>query len=311
MTDSKIPTMLDFRPITPEDKPAYEAALATEEERGCEFSFANLFLWGRQKLAWVNGQVVLFSQFDRKSVYPYPIGAGDKRAALDAILSDAEARGIPCRITGMSEANAESLRALYPERFRFHCDEGSFDYVYDINDLADLPGKKYHAKRNHLSRFLEACPDYTVEPLSDSNLEAAREMIRDWYATREAEDPNADFLMERAAIDRALRHHRELELEALLLRNGDRVLAFTAGSRLSHDTFDVHFEKACTDVQGAYAAINREFARYIREKHPDVRYLDREEDMGIEGLRRAKQSYRPIRQIRKCWAHTTEDGYEY
>jgi hypothetical protein len=127
---------------------------------------------------------------------------------------------------------------------------------------------------------------------------------------RADEDSNAHFLMERAAIDRALQHYRELELEALLLRAEGRVLAFTAGTRLSRDTFDVHFEKAFTDVQGVYAAINREFAQYIRAKYPDVRYLDREEDMGIEGLRRAKQSYHPIRLIRKYWAQDAEDGDE-
>lgn len=310
MTDSKIPTIPEFRPITIQDKPAYEAVLASEETRGCEFSFANLFLWGKQTLAWCNGQAILFSQFDSESLYPYPIGIGDKREALDAIVADAAVRGIPCRITEMNEENVETLKRLYPNRFHFHCDESSFEYVYDINDLADLPGKKYHAKRNHLSRFLEACPDYTVEPLSNNNLDSAREMIHDWYAMRADEDSNAHFLMERTAIDRALRYHRELELEALLLRAEGRVLAFTAGTRLSCDTFDVHFEKAFTDVQGVYAAINREFAQYIRAKYPDVRYLDREEDMGIEGLRRAKQSYHPIRLIRKYWAQDTEEGDE-
>ena len=85
----------------------------------------------------------------------------------------------------------------------------------------------------------------------------------------------------------------------------------TLGGRLSEDTFDGNFEKARGEIQGAYAIVNREFAGYIRRKHPDIRYLDREEDMGLEGLRRAKQSYRPHHMIRKCWACLLEDGYEY
>ena len=106
----------------------------------------------------VCGNLIVFSQFDRRSVYPFPIGAEDKKQALDAIIADSEERGIPCRITGMSPEARELLESLYPSRFSFHCDEGSFDYVYNIDDLADLKGKKYHGKRNHIYRFEEEHP---------------------------------------------------------------------------------------------------------------------------------------------------------
>ena len=95
-----------------------------------------------------------------------------------------------------------------------------------------------------------------------------------------------------------------------MLVNGDEILAFTMASRLSEDTFDVHFEKARPDIQGAYAAINCELARYIRDKHPEVKFLDREEDMGIEGLRKAKQSYYPHHQVEKCFAWLSEEKDE-
>ena len=302
---------IEFMPFTLAHKELYESYLAREGERGCEFSFANLYLWGRQCFAEAHGHILLFSQFSRRSVYPYPLGTGDKRAALDAIMADAAARGIPCRITGLGEEAKETIEALYPKKFRFHADEGSFDYVYDINDLADLKGKKYHAKRNHLNRFAEAFPDSDVEPLDESNVHAARQMANAWYEERLADNPNADFHMERAALEKAFRDFRALRLEGLILKNGDEVLAFTLASRLAADTFDVHFEKARTDVQGAYTAINCELARYLREKYPSTRYLDREEDMGLEGLRRAKQSYYPHHMIKKYWACLLEDGYDY
>ena len=89
------------------------------------------------------------------------------------------------------------------------------------------------------------------------------------------------------------------------------MLALTLGSRLSRDTFDVQFEKARADAEGAYPMVNREFARYLRAKYPELRYLDREEDMGLEGLRRAKESYKPHHMVEKCWACLLEDGYEY
>ncbi|MBO4980116.1 MAG: DUF2156 domain-containing protein [Clostridia bacterium] len=302
---------IEFKHFTLEDKARYEAYLAAETGRGCEFSFANLYLWGRQSFAEVHGHIVLFSQFNRRSVYPYPLGAGDKKAALDAIIADAEARGIPCRITGLSETAKQTLEALYPGRFRFHADEDSFDYVYDINDLADLKGKKYHGKRNHLHRFAENYPSYRAEPMDGSNISAARQMADLWYEKRLSENPDADFHMERAALERAFRDFGALEMEGMLLKNGDEVLAITLASRLTTDTFDVHFEKAHADIQGAYPAINCEFAKYIRAKYPSVRYLDREEDMGLEGLRRAKQSYYPHHMVKKYWACLLEDGYDY
>lgn len=304
-------TKIDFAHITPADRELYERHLADAFERGCEFSFANLYLWGRQKFAEVEGHIVLFSQFDRRTVYPYPVGNGDKKAVLDAIIADSKARGIPCRITGLGATARRTLETLYPGKFRFHSDEGSFDYVYSIDDLAELKGKKYHGKRNHLYRFAEAYPDHKAQPISAENIEKVRAFTEEWYKKRTRENPNSDFQMEQVAIEKAFRDHEALKMEGLALFNGDEVLAFTFASKLSNDTFDVHFEKARPDVQGAYVAINCELARYIREKHPEVRYLDREEDMGLEGLRKAKKSYHPHHMVEKFWAHLLEDGYDY
>ena len=262
----------------------------------------------------LHGHVLLFSQFDRKSVYPYPIGGGNEeelKAALDAIIEDSQTRGIPCRITGLTPDAIETVSRLYPDRFRFHCDRGSYDYVYDIHALAELKGKAYHGKRNHLNRFWEAHPCAVAEPLTEENLPAAQEMAEEWYRLRMEEDPEGDYLMEHAALTKAFRHFRELSMEGLILRDGETILALTLGSRLSRDTFDVQFEKARSDVQGAYPAINQAFARYLREKFPELLYLDREEDMGLEGLRRAKLSYHPHHMIEKCWGCLLEDGYDY
>ena len=306
---------IEFRSFSLADKQTYERYLFAEEDgRGCEFSFANLYLWGRQSFSEIGGQLLFFSQFDRRSVYPYPMGENtpeQKKKALDAIIDDAHSRGISCRITGLSASAREMLEALYPDRFCFHCDEGSFDYVYAIDDLADLAGKKYHAKRNHLNRFREAFPNAVARPIDDTLTPKVREFVKEWYETKRSENPNGDYHMEEIAIERALRDREMLGLDGLTVMDGDRILAMTFGSRLSHDTFDIHFEKACADVQGAYAAVNCEFARYLREKYPDVKFLDREEDMGIEGLRRAKKSYYPHHMVEKCWAHLLEEEYEY
>ena len=200
---------------------------------------------------------------------------------------------------------------LYPGKFRFHCDEGAFDYVYSIDDLADLAGKKYHGKRNHIYRFEEAYPRCSVQKLCDDNAVLVREMLCEWYDQKMQENPNSDFHMERAALEKALRDYKALGMEGIVLINETRVLAFSLGNRLSEDTFDVNFEKARADASGAYPMINREFSRHIRNEYPEVKFLNREEDMGIDGLRKAKQSYHPHHLVKKYWACLLDDEYEY
>lgn len=303
--------MIPFEPLDPEKKAEYDRYLQNDGERGCEYSFVNLYLWGRQKAAFLHDHLAFFSQFNRKSVYLFPVGYGDKRPVLEAVMADAKKRGIPCRFTGLTQDDCALLERLYPGRFRFHFDRDTFDYVYDIHDLADLKGKKFQRKRNHLNRFRDNHPDHVLEPITDENIDQVRQLVQSWYELRMAEDPHADFHMERSAIKKALDHRQILGMEGLLLRVDGKPVAMTMGSRLNDNTFDVHFEKALDIADGAYAAINNGFARYLREKHPDLCFLNREDDMGLPGLRKAKLSYNPDHMIDKSWACLLEDGYDY
>lgn len=302
--------MIDFKPVKIEDKDCYLRYLSDGSERGCEFSFVNLYLWGQQNAAVLHDHLVLFSQFNCNSIYPYPVGKGDIKPVLDAIISDAKERGIPCRITSLSAEAKNTLEALYPNKFHFHCDRDSFDYVYEIDDLANLPGRKYQKKRNHCNRFKTDYPDYHVEPLNNINLPKVREMLESWYEHKLFENPESDFRMEQIALNRAFACYKELELDGLVLFDNEKVLGFTMGSRLSQNTFDIHFEKAWGDIHGAYAIINYEFARYLRNKYPDIRFLNREDDMGIEGLRIAKERYFPHHMIEKSRAYLSEAEYD-
>lgn len=303
--------MLNFTPITIEDKELFDRYLLDGKERGCAYSFANLFMWGRQNYAVYNDYLVLFSHFHCRSVYPYPVGTGDIKPVLDAIIKDAGERNIPCRLTGITPDIRPVLDTLYPGKFCIHTDRDSHDYVYDINALADLSGRKYHGKKNHYNKFRDLYPEYTVSPLTEELLPKVKLMIDQWYKERLNAAPDSDFLLEQAAIDKALRYYKELQLESLVLLHNSEVLAVTMGSLITPDSFDIHFEKAKADIEGAYTAINCEFAKYLREKYPQVLYLNREEDMGIEGLRKAKESYRPHHMVEKDWAHLLEDGYDY
>ena len=303
--------MIDFQPLVLEKKEEYDRYLMTCGERGCEYSFANLYMWGRQKAAFYADQLVFFSQFNRKSVYLFPVGPGNRKEALDAVISDSKKRGIPCRLTGLLHDDCALLEQLYPGQFRYHFDRDSFDYVYAIEDLVGLKGRRFQRKRNHLNRFRDAHPDHRLEPITDENLTAVEEMVDTWYALRLQDNPHGDYKMEQAAIRKALRHRQTLEMEGLILIDEGRITAMTMGSRLSEDTFDIHFEKALDTADGTYAAINQGFAQYLQEKYPALRWLNREDDMGIEGLRKAKMSYCPDHMVEKNWACLLEDGYDY
>ena len=303
--------MLHFTRITPEDREIYNKYLCCGDPRGCENSFVKMSIRGRQYLAEAHDCLVLFSQFNRRTVYPFPVGNGDVKAALEAIIADAKERGIPCRITGLLENDCQTLEELFPGKFRFHSDRDSFDYVYDINDLADLKGRKFQRKRNHCNRFRQEFPNYEVQPITEALIPQVRELSQLWYRQKLEENPQGDYHMEKAALTRALDHYTALGLEGLVLRIGEEIVAFTMGSFQCCNIIDVHFEKALSQAEGAYPVINFEFARYLREKYPQVQYLNREDDMGLEGLRKAKLSYCPHHLVEKSWACLLEDGYDY
>ncbi len=303
--------MIEFQSLDLTQKTEYDNILLRCGERGCEYSFVNLFVWGRQRAAFLGEQLVFFSQFNRKSVYLFPVGNGDRKPALDAVMEDAKKRDIPCRLTGLLKEDCEALEKLYPGMFRFHNDRNSYDYIYDINELADLPGRKFQRKRNQVNRFLSLYPKHSIEPITEEAVPEIAEMLHNWYAHREETDPNGDYHMEKAAIGKALANFKALHMDGIVLRVDGKIAAVTMASPLSEDTFDIHFEKAREDIVAGYAMINRCFARYLREKYGAVKWLNREDDLGLEGLRKAKLDYRPNRLVEKHWACLLEDGYDY
>ena len=303
--------MIDFKPLTLENKDTYENILQAFGHRGCEYNFVNLYAWGRQRAAMVEGNLTLFSQFSGQSIYPFPIGFSDPRPTVDALIRDAKERGIAFRITSLSQEDMDYLEAQYPGQFHFHTVRSNFDYIYDIHDLADLKGKKYQKKRNHANRFHKTYPEAEVRPLNEETLPLLREVFDTWYARRMDASPDEDLYMERIAVDRTLRHYQQLGLVGLILLAEGKPVAATVASRLCKDTFDIHFEKALEEYDGAYPVINQEFAKHLRENYPDTAWLNREDDLGIEGLRKAKLSYHPARLVEKHWAALREDGYDY
>lgn len=302
--------MIPFEKISIGHKEWLNKYLHRMNKRCCEYSFVNLYLWGRKRVAELNGFLLLQAQFDRRTVYLYPVGEGDVKPALDAIIHDASVRGIACCLAALTETDCRQVEELYPGMFQIYCDRDSYDYIYAIEDLAELRGRKFQKKRNHLNRFEQEHPEARILPLEGQLLEAAHKLAQQWYEERVTMDPDGDYHLEKIALERAFDHYEEIGMEGVALVEQENLMAFAMGSRLDGDTYDIHFEKALGASDGTYAAINRGFARYLRSKYPEVRWLNREDDMGIEGLRKAKLSYNPDHMVAKCWARLWEEEDE-
>ena len=298
--------MIEFKSLDLTQKEVYNEYLRNFGERGSEYSLSNLFIWGHQQVAVFPNGLAFFSRFMGKSVYAFPLFRENPKEILDAIIADAQERGINCCITGMLEPDCQLLEQLYPGQFQFESDRDGSDYLYDINDLAELKGKKFQRKRNHLNRFKQTHEGYTVEPITEDVIPEIQQLLDQWYTHHLEKNPDADICMEQVAIHKALRYRQELGMEGIFIRYEGQMIAMTMGSSLNERCFDVQFEKATDET--AYVAINYEFARYLRNKYPTLLFLDREEDMGIEGLRKAKLSYQPHHMVEKHWARMPETG---
>lgn len=282
--------MLEFRDIHISDRERINRALAGSDFRGCEYSFANNLAWRRladSKIAFFKDFYIVGAFADSSSPsFVFPSGIGDYREVITELRSFSEERNAPLRLTGVTDTSLEMLRELYPDDFTFSLDRDSSDYVYLRSDLAELSGKKYHAKRNHLARFNRL--DYDFSPITEKDYDDCILYLVDNYNSSGKSDKS--FIAEQFAINTFFTHFGALELKGGIIRIDGRIAAVTVGERLNSDTFCVHIEKADTSYEGIYAGINNLFVRSAAE---GLTYINREEDLGLEGLRKAKLSYHP------------------
>ena len=236
-------------------------------------------------------------------IFAYPKGSGDVKPIIDELLEDAHSRDQKLIMRGLTPKTLEEFEPVYGDRFTIEENREDADYIYTVEKLRDLRGRKLSSKRNHIKHF-ERNGEWEFKLIeSGEDIDSAREFVAEFY--KEKGDP--DLVKEADAIEQMFENYEVLGFfGGLLYQNGEPV-AFTAATQLDQLTMDVHFEKALPGVEGAYTMINREFVKAISEKFPDVEYINREEDMGLEGLRKAKESYHPDVLLMKYTAY--ENNY--
>ena len=282
---------MEFRDLVLEDKKWIDELLSLEDNMGSEFCFANNFNWREV----YNIQIARYKDFGvlrnngRQKNYLIPFGKGDLREVVLELVAQSEREGVPFGMFGISEEKKELLDELMPDMLSFERQRDYEDYIYLSEKLSSLSGKKLHSKRNHINAFLEENPHWQYVSLNSSNLSLAIEMNEKWCLENDVSS-DKEKSEEQACVKNAFRHFDELGLKGGMIISKGEVLGFSIGEPLSKDTFVVHIEKAFSSVRGAYPMINREF---VRHECKGYTYINREEDAGSEGLRKAKLSYYP------------------
>ena len=215
-------------------------------------------------------------------------------AQLDEYFSS---QGLPFIMRAVTESFAELLETEYPGMFYLEEERDLADYMYLGEDLRELKGRKYHSKRNHLSNFRKNYPDYVYESMTADMVEEVWQYLEDWCGQKACSGSlDTGLHCEQKAIREALDHFEALDYKGAVIRIDGKIAAFTLGEMLNDETVVIHVEKANGAITGLYGAINQEF---LLHEWPEAKYVNREEDTGAEGLRKAKLSYHPVELIKK------------
>ena len=291
---------INFKRAELEDKEIISKYLKKYPSRSCERTFVNVYLWSRRyPVTWavVENTLVFKSEDSEHLSFAFPAGEDeDIKKAISVLEQYSKEHGVPFSMYCITPEFFEKLESWYPGRFEIEYNRDSADYVYESEKLATLSGKKLHAKRNHINKFKNTYGDrWSYEPIKEENLEECFQMALVWRNQNDCEN-DCEKRAEMCVTLNSLRLFKELGLRGGLLRLDGDVIAFTIGEPVSEDTFVVHIEKAFADIQGAYPMINQQF---VEHECMDYKYVNREEDTGAEGLRKAKLSYRPAFLVEK------------
>lgn len=297
--------MMNFKKITLNDKEWITSLLKASDFSACHQNFGNLFAWAcihHTQVARVYDYLVVKgdSENDNKG-YFYPAGKGDIKPIIMEMVQDAAENNHPFIFLGLSPQNIKELNMLFAEKFIYQEARNDFDYVYLLEKMVTLKGKKLHSKRNHINNFKQN-NQWAFEQITTDNLNECWEMNEKWCIDQNCKE-NESLSEENCATKVYFKYFTELGIEGGLIRVDGIIVAYSLGEKLNSDTYVIHIEKAVKDVQGAYTMINREFAALVKEKYPDLIYVNREEDMGLEGLRKSKMSYYPDKMEEKYKAY--------
>lgn len=290
-----LPEFPEFQDISLESQSAVDWFLAQYAPEISEYTFTNLFMWRLTrpiKLTLLNGYLcVLAQKSDGNIAFMPPLRDGDISALTEALFSFMQDSGHKPQLIRVPEDIANRLKT---SGFHIELDEANSDYVYLVEDLANLVGRKFDGKRNRIKKCLRKySPEY--EPMTMDIVDQCLQLQAEWCNVRHCElDPGLE--SENMAIRELFNHIESLPVFGCAIAIDGRIEAFSVGERLDEQTAVIHFEKANSAIDGIYQLINQWFCQ---NGLTGYKYVNREQDLGIPGLRKAKQGYHPHHMVNK------------
>ncbi len=281
--------MFNFREITFEDKNWIDECLKFSDFQGCEYSFVNNFVWHRYfgtKICKYEGFYILCSDKYGLS-FNFPSGNGDVVELINKLRNYADSLGEKLVVNSVTAENIKLFEENFYGEFDFVPSEDSFDYIYKVEELADLQGKKFQKKRNHLKKIENY--NYSFGRITKEDFDDCIKFAAEHYNKDNSHEVQSK-VVEQYAIDQMFTHFDNFGMLGGVLRVDGKVEGFTLASRLNSNTIDIHIEKANTEINGSYPALTNMFMKSVKGEFV---YANREEDLGIEGLRKSKRSYYP------------------
>jgi len=295
---AEIPSLPAMKPLALQDREALLGLLSGLRPRQSEFTFTNLFVWRdayEMRLARAESAVAVLSwRADPEDSFVLPpLGPGANAEVVRRCLEGLAEAGHAAR---MARATRDDLARLGVEEteFRIEPDRDQFDYVYLVRDLVELSGNRYHGKRNHLEQFTRR-HGFAYRPLTDELVPACQELQDRWCDEKHC-DLVATLRAEARSVKEVLEKFELLGVTGGCIEVEGKIEAFTLGELLNPETVVIHIEKANAAFHGLYQVINQQF---LEKAWSEVRYVNREQDLGVPGLRRAKESYHPDHMVEK------------
>lgn len=278
---------MEFRKLTVDDKKLFQSYI-DKNDLGWEYNFATVFLWDvndTMMMATEDGILFIYNTFYNSIVFmpPYMKNDSDFLKAVGKISEYAREKKIVYRLRGL---RPEQAALLDETKFLTASSRNDYDYIYNSDDLKYLRGKAFHSKRNFVTRF-ENTYNYTVSDYTPEDYDGLMALYEIW----KDESSHSTLEVEKKAVERAFKYHKQLDLRIAVIKVDGKYAGFSVSSIECNGIVHTIFEKGLTEYVGIYQAINKFAAqRYF----PDGTFVNRQEDMGIEGLRRAKLSYNPV-----------------
>ena len=290
--------MFEFKNLTIEDRAIVQPLLQQFSQQLCNFSFANQIIWEEafhSKFVIVDDMLILRFQLNEDHYFHFPMGKGDVKLMIEKMMKYAKTQNIKFCLSPLTEEMKLFLETNFPNQFTFTTSRNFYDYLYLTKDLIELKGKQYQSKRNHINKFKKMYA-YAYAPITRHDINDCLTTHEQWIEEQNCGGEKCPFEQETCAVKIALNNFEAIGMQGGLIRVDGKVVAFTLGQAINDTTFDVCIEKALAEYEGVYAIINQQF---LEHQVVDFPFVNREEDLGIEGLRKAKLSYHPYQLLVK------------